>query len=89
MQEASLRFRGEHDFRNFCKSTPEVVNYTRTVERIEILPFRSHHEDRSLDLMQLVVRGTAFLYHQIRCMVAVLLLVGSGREEPEVRSALL
>lgn len=35
------------------------------------------------------VRGSAFLWHQIRCMVAVLFLVGQGLEAPSVVSALL
>lgn len=35
------------------------------------------------------VRGSAFLWHQIRCMVAVLFAVGQGLEAPEVIDALL
>ena len=35
------------------------------------------------------VRGTAFLYHQVRCMVAVLFLIGEGKEAPAIVSDLL
>ncbi|KAI3392504.1 hypothetical protein diail_5639 [Diaporthe ilicicola] len=35
------------------------------------------------------VRGSAFLWHQIRCMVAVLFLVGQGLEDPAVVADLL
>ncbi|ROV97776.1 hypothetical protein VMCG_07404 [Cytospora schulzeri] len=35
------------------------------------------------------VRGSAFLWHQIRCMVAVLFLVGQGLESPTVVADLL
>lgn len=35
------------------------------------------------------VRGSAFLWHQIRCMVAVLFLVGQGLEDPAVVAELL
>lgn len=35
------------------------------------------------------VRGSAFLWHQIRCMVAVLFLVGQGLEKPSIVSELL
>lgn len=35
------------------------------------------------------VRGSAFLWHQIRCMVAILFLVGQGLEPPSVVSTLL
>jgi tRNA pseudouridine38/39 synthase len=35
------------------------------------------------------VRGSAFLWHQIRCMVAVIFMVGQGLEAPEVVDQLL
>lgn len=35
------------------------------------------------------VRGSAFLWHQIRCMVAVLFLVGQGFEKPSIVAELL
>ncbi|KAI1456191.1 pseudouridine synthase [Annulohypoxylon moriforme] len=35
------------------------------------------------------VRGTAFLWHQIRCMAAVIFLVGQGLEDPSVVDRLL
>ncbi|KAL2914540.1 pseudouridine synthase deg1 [Polyrhizophydium stewartii] len=37
----------------------------------------------------LVVRGRAFLWHQVRNMMALLLLVGKGLEQPEVVSHML
>jgi len=36
-------------------------------------------------MCELTVTGKAFLWHQIRCIVSVLLFVGHGREHPEVR----
>jgi hypothetical protein len=35
------------------------------------------------------VRGWAFLYHQVRCMMAVLFMVGRGLEEPGIVPRLL
>ncbi|KAI1101775.1 pseudouridine synthase [Jackrogersella minutella] len=35
------------------------------------------------------VRGSAFLWHQIRCMVAVVFLVGQGLEDPSIIDKLL
>ena len=32
------------------------------------------------------VRGIAFLWHMVRCIMAVLFLVGEGKEKPEVVS---
>lgn len=40
-------------------------------------------------LFLLSLRGTAFLWHQVRCMAAVLLMVGRGKEDPGVVAALL
>ena len=33
---------------------------------------------------ELTVVGLAFLWHQIRCMVTILFLIGNGLEKPEV-----
>jgi len=35
------------------------------------------------------IRGSGFLYHQVRCMAAVLFLVGQGHEPPSTVSDLL
>ncbi|OTB03443.1 hypothetical protein M426DRAFT_321806 [Hypoxylon sp. CI-4A] len=35
------------------------------------------------------VRGTAFLWHQIRCMVSIIFMVGQGLEDPSVVDRLL
>ncbi|XP_054920325.1 tRNA pseudouridine(38/39) synthase isoform X3 [Dermacentor andersoni] len=43
----------------------------------------------SYDLLCLEIVGQAFLWHQVRCIVAVLLLVGQRLEEPHVISELL
>lgn len=37
----------------------------------------------------LTVQGSAFLWHQVRCMVQVLFLVGQNLEEPKVIDELL
>ena len=42
------------------------------------------YRDGGYDMCELTVVGKAFLWHQIRCIVAVLLLVGQDREKPEV-----
>lgn len=41
------------------------------------------------DMMVLVLIGSAFLWHQVRCLVAILLLVGQGYEQPEIIPQLL
>ena len=44
---------------------------------------------RPYDICVLTISGKAFLWHQIRCIVAVLFRVGAGKEEPEVIRQLL
>lgn len=83
MREAAQHFVGEHDFRNFCKMDVEnVTNYTRRVLSVSV-------EGKPGDVGEFAVTGVAFLWHQVRCMAAVLLMVGSGLEEPGVVRELL
>ena len=35
-------------------------------------------------LLKLTIRATGFLWHQIRCIVAILYEIGCGNEKPEV-----
>ncbi|CCG83933.1 protein of unknown function [Taphrina deformans PYCC 5710] len=86
---------GDHDFRNFCKldASKQISNFHRTILRCEIsdlIPPQSDTlADSSLGLYVLDLEGTAFLWHQVRCITAILLLVGQGLEEPEVVRELL
>ena len=45
--------------------------------------------DNSYDICELTVTGQAFLWHQIRCIVAILFLIGHGQEKPGIISELL
>lgn len=83
---AGLRLCGEHDFRNFCKMDVNngVINYMR---RIDVVRAELREEAASASpytMCVLTVRGKAFLWHQIRCIVAVLFRIGEGKEEPGV-----
>jgi len=42
-----------------------------------------------VDTVLFRVKGTAFLYHQVRCLAAVLRMVGEGTEDPGVVKSLL
>ncbi|KAI4966113.1 hypothetical protein ZWY2020_046460 [Hordeum vulgare] len=75
MQEAAFKFIGEHDLRNFCKMGLVSCSVFS----------RSNHDE----LWSMNIRGSAFLWHQVRCMVAVLFLVGQGLESPCVVDSLL
>lgn len=102
MREAAKRFEGEHDFRNFCKVDPakNILNYHRrvleaTVEEVPGLGSSLPYLDPSAQsptypkVYCFKVRGTAFLWHQIRNMVSVLFSVGQRLETPELVSQLL
>ena len=91
MADAASRLVGEHDFRNFCKMDAEHVhNFVRQVRATRIAPC-----DPSLDPSSpwtpyfFEVSGSAFLWHQVRCFMSILFMVGSGEEDPEVVDALL
>ena len=45
--------------------------------------------DHSYETCELTITGQAFLWHQIRCIVAILFLIGQGREKPSVISEML
>ncbi|ORX89839.1 tRNA pseudouridine synthase [Basidiobolus meristosporus CBS 931.73] len=92
MREGAKMFLGSHDFRNFCKIDPakQIVNYERTVleadiKRVEGMNFSSPE----LELYELNLTGTAFLWHQVRCMMAVLFNVGQGLEQPSIVQQML
>lgn len=40
-------------------------------------------------MYSLVIEGNAFLWHQIRCIMGVLLLIGEGKEESIIINELL
>lgn len=83
MRAAAAHFAGEHDFRNFCKLDLEnATHWTRRVHQVDV-------QARPGDVGEFLVVGAAFLWHQVRCMVAVLLLVGQGLEEPDIVRELL
>jgi tRNA pseudouridine38/39 synthase len=84
MREALPFLVGKHDFRNFCKMDVEkVYNFERQIHSAELVTC----SEQSVCYLQIV--GQAFLWHQIRCIVSVLFLVGQGLEEPSIVKDLL
>lgn len=94
MRQAASLLVGEHDFRNICKMDVGngVTNYVRRIlstDLYECSPRSSEEAGDGYKMFCLKIVGQAFLWHQVRCIVAVLLLVGQGLEDPSVISALL
>lgn len=79
MQQAAKKYEGVHDFRNFCKidGSKQITNHSREIYSANIV----HHHD---DFYVFDLKGSAFLWHQVRCMVAVLFSVGQELESPLV-----
>ncbi|KAJ2358438.1 pseudouridine synthase deg1 [Coemansia erecta] len=92
MRAAADRYLGTHDFRNFCRLDPakQITNFERRVLGIAItrvpaqVAFVGDGASVESRWWQLELHGTAFLWHQVRCMMAVLFAVGQGLESPDV-----
>lgn len=84
MRRAAEYMIGTHDFRNFCRLDPSknITNYERQILALDIKPVVG-------DFYEVELKGTAFLWHQVRCIMSVLFLVGQRLEEPEVVQSLL
>ncbi|NXE30348.1 PUS3 synthase, partial [Ardeotis kori] len=94
MDAAAQRYVGTHDFRNLCKMDVAngVVNFQRTILSASVTRLEGGGETEPQDpfrLCQFEVTGQAFLYHQVRCMMAVLFLIGQRMEKPEIIDELL
>ncbi|KIM41961.1 hypothetical protein M413DRAFT_33262, partial [Hebeloma cylindrosporum] len=90
MQAAADRMVGEHDFRNLCKldAQKQITSFRRKILRASISPLEE--DDRGTGQMHVFdLVGSAFLYHQVRHIMAVLFLVGSGLEPPSVVTELM
>jgi len=96
MRDAASRLVGEHDFRNLCKvdASKQITNFVRridgaTIDRVST-GWHSHVADEAATndtdepMYVLNLRGSAFLYHQVRNIMAILFMVGAGLEDPNV-----
>ena len=82
MREGARRFIGEHDFVAFMANPQRIVETTvRTIFDFEIT--------KRGRMVTFRVRGSGFLYKQVRSMVGLLLRVGTGAEPVELITELL
>jgi tRNA pseudouridine38/39 synthase len=85
MQNAARHFVGTHDFRHFCKLEPTKLHsefFTRTIFESEIVQVNE-------SVSYFFVKGRAFLWHQVRNMMAVLFMVGQNKEHHSIVTQLL
>ena len=84
MLYACKKLEGLHNFKNFCKidkSQPEKKNYMRRIYSFDVKFYKKFD---NLDIYVATIRGSAFLWHQVRCMMAILFLIGNGLEDIEI-----
>lgn len=75
MREAATHFIGEKNFASFMAADSDANHPVRQVTSVEIFK----KED---GLVEIEVRGTAFLRHMVRIMVGTLVAVGKGKRRP-------
>jgi tRNA pseudouridine38/39 synthase len=81
MQAAAERLLGDHDFQNLCKidAQKQITSFKRKILHASVTPL-AENEGGAEGIYVFDLVGTAFLYHQVRHIMAVLFLVGSGLE---------
>ncbi|KAJ4940115.1 hypothetical protein JOQ06_026425 [Pogonophryne albipinna] len=93
MAEAAKRYEGTHDFRNLCKMDVGngVLQFERTILSASVKPVQPQDISSTgpYDVFIFEIKGLAFLYHQVRCMMALLLLIGQKLEDPELIDKLM
>ncbi|XP_066150197.1 tRNA pseudouridine(38/39) synthase isoform X2 [Euwallacea fornicatus] len=92
MREASKYLIGSHDFRNFAKMDVGngVVQFVRNILEFQIQPWNLNRDIKDeFSLYVAIIKGNAFLWHQIRYIMSVLFLIGANKEEPSLVLKLL
>lgn len=96
MQEAASYFLGENDFRNFCKldASKQINNFKRiiyesSIEEVPATHFGTSEDSEGPKMYYFNLRGSAFLWHQVRHMIAILFLIGQRLEKPSLVKELL
>ncbi|KAK9449327.1 pseudouridine synthase [Limtongia smithiae] len=90
MREAVGFLVGTHDFRNFCKidGSKQITHFFRQILSADITLIDADAEgDEEIYVFDL--RGTAFLWHQVRCIMGALFLIGQNLESPSLIAHLL
>ena len=89
MRQAASHLIGLHDFRNLSKlDVANVSNFVREIYSAEIRPFQPDLTSEK-SVFMLEIKGIAFLWHMVRCIMAVLFLVGERKETPDIILELL
>jgi tRNA pseudouridine38/39 synthase len=94
MKKASKKMQGLHNFKNFCKIDKSVDPFKKSYER-RIYEFKIDNyekfsfpynfektsENNFFDMCIVTIKGSAFLWHQVRCMMSIIFSIGKGLED--------
>lgn len=96
VKSAIKKLEGIHNFKNFCKIDKSDINYmTKNYER-RIYEFSlEKYENRIFqcnentindyyEMYYVTIKGSAFLWHQVRCMMGIIFLIGNGYEDLDI-----
>ncbi|EAY02404.1 tRNA pseudouridine synthase A family protein [Trichomonas vaginalis G3] len=83
MKEAAEHLLGEHDYRAFCKFSPDSTKHC--VRKI----YKCEFGDAGGGVWYFEIVGSGFIWHQIRCIASILFAVGNGFEKPSITKELL
>lgn len=96
MKLAAEKLIGLHDFRNFCQKYDEEnfeegeeQNFIRRIFSIKFLPVFGEGMSDHLKMYVCVIRGSAFLWHQIRFTMTALFMIGEGKDDENLIDFLL
>jgi tRNA pseudouridine38-40 synthase len=81
MRRAAAALVGEHDFASFCRNPGRGRSTVRDVQRVAVR--------RDGDLVAITFRANAFLHQMVRSLVGTLVMVGTGRLEPDAVEGIL
>ena len=76
MKKAAPLFEGEHDFAAFCAAGGSQNTTVRRLNHVEV-------RNGENGLIEIEVKGEAFLYNMVRIIAGTLLYVGQGKIAPD------
>ena len=77
------------DFVSSSSSHPSIPAHLDSTYNGVMEPSTHQPSLQGIQLYTFTVRGSAFLWHQVRCMIAILFLIGQGLEKPSLIKELL
>ncbi|XP_076813171.1 tRNA pseudouridine(38/39) synthase-like [Clavelina lepadiformis] len=87
MQEGAALLCGVNDFRNFSKV--DLRNNGCYVRKITEFVIKCPEAANPYDLCSAIIKGSGFVYHQVRNMMMILFLIGMETEEISIIAELL